>query len=146
MNKKFILRTIIILTLIFLLYIFFSHYFSKKNNSNPSIKITENKKTVGPSEGNVIKGIRYFSESKNVDTYLIFSDYGEISLENPDITYMTNVTAIIVLKNSEKIQIKSDFANFNHKSYETEFIDKVIITRRDEKINSEKLEFSLEKN
>ena len=59
---------------------------------------------------------------------------------------MTNVTAIINVKKSEEIKIKSKFANFNHISYETEFFENVIITRGIEKITSEKLEFSLEKN
>ena len=146
MNKKSIIKIVFILLTIFSLFIYFSYYFSKKIDSNLIIKATETEDLTSKSNENVIKGIRYYSENKNGDSYVIFSDYGKINLENTDLTYMTNVTAIVNLKNSEEIQITSNFANFNHISYETEFFEKVIIIRGNEKITSEKLKFSLEEN
>ena len=146
MDKKSIIKIVLILLTIFSLFIYFSYYFSKKIDSNLIIKATETEDLTSKSNENVIKGIRYYSENKNGDSYVIFSDYGKINLENTDLTYMTNVTAIVNLKNSEEIQITSNFANFNHISYETEFFEKVIIIRGNEKITSEKLKFSLEEN
>jgi len=146
MDKKSIIKIIFILLTIFSLFIYFSYYFSKKIDSNLVIKATEMEDLASKSNENVIKGIRYYSENKNGDSYVIFSDYGKINLENTDLTYMTNVTAIVNLKNSEEIQITSNFANFNHMSYETEFFERVIIIRGNEKITSEKLKFSLEEN
>ncbi len=146
MNKKSIIKIVFILLTIFSLFIYFSYYFSKKIDSNLIIKATETEDLTNESNENVIKGIRYYSENKNGDSYVIFSDYGKINLENTDLTYMTNVTAIVNLKNSEEIQITSNFANFNQISYETEFFEKVIIIRGNEKITSEKLKFSLEEN
>ena len=146
MDKKSIIKIVLILLTIFSLFIYFSYYFSKKIDSNLVIKATEMEDLASKSNENVIKGIRYYSENKNGDSYVIFSDYGKINLENTDLTYMTNVTAIVNLKNSEEIQITSNFANFNHISYETEFFEKVIIIRGNEKITSEKLKFSLEEN
>jgi|TARA_B100000795_G_scaffold123761_1_gene92245 LPS export ABC transporter protein LptC len=146
MDKKSIIKIVLILLTIFSLFIYFSYYFSKKIDSNLIIKATETEDLTNESNENVIKGIRYYSENKNGDSYVIFSDYGKINLENTDLTYMTNVTAIVNLKNSEEIQITSNFANFNHISYETEFFEKVIIIRGNEKITSEKLKFSLEEN
>ena len=146
MDKKSIIKIVLILLTIFSLFIYFSYYFSKKIDSNLVIKATEMEDLANESNENVIKGIRYYSENKNGDSYVIFSDYGKINLENTDLTYMTNVTAIVNLKNSEEIQITSNFANFNHISYETEFFEKVIIIRGNEKITSEKLKFSLEEN
>ena len=146
MDKKSIIKIIFILLTIFSLFIYFSYYFSKKIDSNLIIKATETEDLTNESNENVIKGIRYYSENKNGDSYVIFSDYGKINLENTDLTYMTNVTAIVNLKNSEEIQITSNFANFNHISYETEFFERVIIIRGNEKITSEKLKFSLEEN
>ena len=146
MDKKSIIKIVFILLTIFSLFIYFSYYFSKKIDSNLIIKATETEDLTNESNENVIKGIRYYSENKNGDSYVIFSDYGKINLENTDLTYMTNVTAIVNLKNSEEIQITSNFANFNHISYETEFFEKVIIIRGNEKITSEKLKFSLEEN
>ena len=146
MDKKSIIKIVLILLTIFSLFIYFSYYFSKKIDSNLIIKATETEDLTNESNENVIKGIRYYSENKNGDSYVIFSDYGKINLENTDLTYMTNVTAIVNLKNSEEIQITSNFANFNHISYETEFFERVIIIRGNEKITSEKLKFSLEEN
>ena len=146
MDKKSIIKIVLILLTIFSLFIYFSYYFSKKIDSNLVIKATEMEDLASKSNENVIKGIRYYSENKNGDSYVIFSDYGKFNLENTDLTYMTNVTAIVNLKNSEEIQITSNFANFNHISYETEFFEKVIIIRGNEKITSEKLKFSLEEN
>ena len=146
MDKKSIIKIVLILLTIFSLFIYFSYYFSKKIDSNLIIKATETEDLTNESNENVIKGIRYYSENKNGDSYVIFSDYGKINLENTDLTYMTNVTAIVNLKNSEEIQITSNFANFNHMSYETEFFERVIIIRGNEKITSEKLKFSLEEN
>ena len=59
---------------------------------------------------------------------------------------MTNVTASIYLENSNNIIITSKFANFNNKNYETEFYETVNIVRADERIRSQKLEFSLIKD
>ena len=146
MDKKFIIKIIITLIAILLVLIFFSYYFSEKNNLDSLTKVKESENIKSKTNGNIIKDIRYYSENKDGDSYLIFSDYGKINLNNTNLTYMTNVTAIINVKKSEEIKIKSKFANFNHISYETEFFENVIITRGIEKITSEKLEFSLEKN
>ena len=146
MNKKFIIRVTIIFIVLLLLYIFFSYYFSEKNKINTNDKVRETENILTKPNENIIKNIRYFSEDQSGDTYLIFADYGKINLANPDLTYMVNVTAIINFENSEKIQITSNFANFDRKSYETEFFEDVIIIRGDEMINSEKLRFSLEEN
>ena len=146
MDKKFIIKIIITLIAILLVLIFFSYYFSEKNNLDSLTKVKESENIKSKTNGNIIKDIRYYSENKDGDSYLIFSDYGKINLNNTNLTHMTNVTAIINVKKSEEIKIKSKFANFNHISYETEFFENVIITRGIEKITSEKLEFSLEKN
>ena len=57
---------------------------------------------------------------------------------------MTNVMAIIDLKENDMITISSDNANFNNKTYETTFIDNVKILRSDEIITSEKLYLALD--
>ena len=136
----------IVFITITLLFVFFLFYFSKINNTNQTSKVEEKQTIMSKTNENIIKDIKYFAKNKNGDSYIIFSDYGKINLDNVDLTYMINVTAIVTLKNSEKITITSNFANFNHKSYETEFFEKVLIARNNEKITSEKLKFSLEEN
>ena len=144
MNKKLAIEITIILTAILLLIFFY--YPVEKKDSELTTKTTEIENEMSTSNKNIIKNMKYFSENKNGDSFVIFSDYGKIDFDNPDLTHMTNVTAIVNLKNSEEIQITSNFANFNHISYETEFFEKVVIIRGNEKITSEKLRFSLEEN
>ena len=119
---------------ILLLFIYFFYYSSEQNDSKLPTKMTEVENGMVTSNENIIKNMKYFSENKKGDSFLIFSDYGKINFKNPDLTHMTNVTAIVNLKESETIQITSNFANFNHMSYETEFFEDVIIVRGDEKI------------
>tara|TARA_B100000795_G_scaffold116233_1_gene86327 strand:+ start:1148 stop:1735 length:588 start_codon:yes stop_codon:yes gene_type:complete len=146
MSKKLTTQIILVLTIISLILLFFFFYFPENKNidlvdGKPEELIDKNE-----SNQNIIKEIRYTSKDDLGNSYVIFSDYGKINLDNPDLIFMTNVVAIINLKDSDEIQINSNYANFNNKSYETEFFDKVVITRAHEKITAEKLDFSLEKN
>mgnify|MGYP001301671340 CR=1 FL=1 len=145
MNKKLAIEITIILTAILLLLIFF-YYPVEKKDLELTNKTTEIENEMSTSNKNIIKNMKYFSENKNGDSFVIFSDYGKIDFDNPDLTHMTNVTAIVSLKKPETITITSNFANFNHISYETEFFENVVIVRDDEKITSEKLEFFIEDN
>ena len=80
------------------------------------------------------------------NNYEINAGSGKIRLKNSDLIYMTNVTAYINLNNHETITINSDYANFNNKSYETKFIENVLIIQENQQITSEELYFSLEDN
>ena len=59
---------------------------------------------------------------------------------------MTNVYAIIKLKNSEKITISSDYGKYNTDNYDTIFSKNVIIKYLNNKITGEYLDLSLERN
>ena len=59
---------------------------------------------------------------------------------------MDNVTAIITLKNREKIIISSDHAIYNSKSYETNFYDNVLLEYIEHNIVSENIYLSFENN
>ena len=119
-------------------------YYNKNNISN-DLSTIDSSDEIKKTTDNIIKDIRYFSKDDKDNSYEIVSDFGEISLDNPDLIFMTNVVATINLKNSSNVVITSKFADFNNKSYETTFYENVKILRDDEKISSQKLEFSLEK-
>ena len=114
----------------------------KDISSNPNNTDNLDKK-IEISNENIIKNIRYFSKDDKNNSYEIISDFGKIDLDNPNITFMTNVTASIYLENSNDIIITSKFANFNNSNYETEFYENVNVVRDDERVKSQKLEFSL---
>ena len=53
--------------------------------------------------------------------------------------FLTNVKANIIFKNKSNIKLTSDYANFNTKTFETTFMDNVLILREDETILGESL-------
>jgi|TARA_B110000114_G_scaffold171425_1_gene197230 LPS export ABC transporter protein LptC len=145
MNKKFFIQLVLFSLIIFLLFIFFQYYnnTNKKTESKLSSEI-QNKEML--SNENLIKNMEYSSIDNDGNYYKIFSDFGKFDLEDPDLIFMTNVTAFIYLKDNNRINITSNFAKFNNQSFETEFTEQVKIIRRDEKITGDKLDFSLEKD
>jgi len=147
MNKKYFIQLILLTLIIFLLTIFISYYNNNTKNTFSNLNVINNSnKKIKNSNENIIKDIRYFSKDDQNNSYEIISDFGIINIDDPDITFMTNVTASIYLENSNNIIITSKFANFNNKNYETEFYETVNIVRADERIRSQKLEFSLIKD
>ena len=147
MNKKIFIQLTLLTLIIFLLTIFFRYYNNNtEKTANNLNTINNTDKKIKKSNENIIKDIRYFSKDAQNNSYEIISDFGIIDLNNPDITFMTNVTASIYLENSNNIIITSKFANYNNKNYETEFYENVNIVRADERIRSQKLEFSLKKD
>ncbi len=59
---------------------------------------------------------------------------------------MTEINALIKLKNSEYITISSDYGRYNSENFDTIFSKNVIINYLDNKITSEYLDFSLIRN
>ena len=146
MKKKYFFQLALVILIVFLLIVFMLYYNNNENNNSSDLSIIKDSDKIKKSTDNIIKDIRYFSKDDKGNNYEIVSDFGEISLDNSDLIFMTNVVATINLKNSSNVIITSKFANFNNKSYETTFYENVKILRDDEKIRSQKLEFSLEKN
>jgi len=99
-----------------------------------------------PSETNLIKGLRYFSVDDNGNEYEIKSEYGKMTIENPDIILMTNVMAKINIYNSEPIIITSEFAKYNVKNYDTNFEKNILVRYVDNKLNGENLDLSFQNN
>ena len=95
---------------------------------------------------NLIKEVNYISKDSKGNEYIINAEIGEIDIKNPDIIYLTRVKALINLKNSETIIIKSDFGKYNTKNFDTIFSQNVNVDYLDKNIIGEYLDFSLERN
>ena len=146
MQKKYFFQLALIILIVFLLTIFMIYYNNNENITSSELNIINSLDKKKKSTDNIIKDIRYFSKDDRNNSYEIVSDFGEISLDNPDLIFMTNVIATINLIDSSNVVITSKFADFNNKSYETLFYENVKILRDDERIRSQKLEFSFEKD
>lgn len=145
MNKKLVFQLLLILFLIAFIAIFIL-YFSKKNEKSNISDIKIEKSNPDLANQNLLKNIQYNYNDNKGNNYEINAESGKIRLKNSDLIYMTNVTAYINLNNHETITINSDYANFNNKSYETKFIENVLIIQENQQITSEELYFSLEDN
>ena len=92
----------------------------------------------------LIEDLKYFSTDKDGNEYKIEAKTGNIDKTNPDIIYLENVEAIISLQNSEYISIKSKFAKYNTKSFDTLFNNSVNIDYGEHLLTSDFLDLSFE--
>ena len=140
-NKKIVVFLIIIISAISTYFLYKRFTNEKKTEIINSSLTEENTYT-----SNTIDEVNYRSKDTKGNEYIINATKGEIDLKNPDIIFLTDVTAIINLKNSNKINIKSDFGKYNTKNFDTIFSKNVIIKYLDNKVIGEYLDFSLERN
>ena len=95
---------------------------------------------------NIIENVNYITKDADGNEYLVNSEIGEIDYNNPNIIYLTNVTAVIKLKDSENVNIISDFGKYNTENFDTIFSKNVIIDYQENKITGEYLDFSPNRN
>ncbi len=95
---------------------------------------------------NIIDNVNYVYKSDDGIEYTINAVKGEIDFTNNEIIYLTNVDAVIRLKDATKINIKSEFGKYNTDNYDTIFSKNVIINYLENKITGEYLDFSMQRN
>ena len=139
MTKKIYIQLFLIsIFLIISLFIFLKYFkeTSFENNTKTNIALTTN---TGES---LIEDLKYLSTDKEGNEYKIEAKKGNIDKNNPDIIYLENVKAIILLQNSENIFIESNYAKYNTKSFDTLFNNKVSINYGEHLLKSEFLDLS----
>lgn len=141
MTKKIYLQLFLIfIFLIVSLFVFFKYL--KKTNFKNNFKInTEQAINSGES---LIEDLKYLSTDKDGNEYKIEAKKGNIDKNNPDIIYLENVIAIIYLKESDFILIKSKFAKYNTRNYDTLFNDRVSIDYGEHLLSSNFLDLSFQ--
>ena len=136
MIKKIIVFSFVSIIFLFLYFKFVSE---KKNN-----KLISNEKETYNS--NLLENIKYIAKDADGNQYTMYAKKGEIDLNNSDVIFLENVNSLIRLKNSDEINITSDFGKYNASNYDTIFSKNVIITYLENEISSEYLDFSLRQN
>ena len=150
MKKKYIYVSIFFLILIPLLI----YLYPPKIINISNIETTNNEKNIQKNEeeeiltssSNTMDQVSYSSRDLKGNEYFVFADKGEIDFSNREIIFLTNVRALINLKNSKNIEIKSDYGKYNSTNFDTIFSKNVIVNYLDNKITSEYLDFSIERN
>ena len=92
---------------------------------------------------NIIENVNYNATDSKGNEYTINATKGEIDISNNDIIFLTDVVALIKLKNSENIKITSKFGKYNIKNYDTIFSKNVLVKYADNNIKSEYLDLSI---
>ena len=133
---------LVLLLLIITLFLFFKYF--KKTNTEVNLR-GNIEQTINSGES-LIEDLKYLSTDKEGNEYKIEAKKGNIDKDNPDIIYLENVVAIILLKNSEYISIKSNFAKYNSKNFDTLFNDAVSVDYEDHLLTGNFLDLSFENN
>ena len=143
MIKKIYIQLFLIFIFLTISIFIYLEYFKKAG-----LEIVNEKKisqAINTSES-LIEDLKYLSTDKEGNEYKIEAEKGNIDKNNPDIIYLENVKAIILLQNSEKILIESNYAKYNAKSYDTLFNNSVSVDYGDHVLKSEFLDLSFENN
>ena len=144
MKKNKIVKVFFIFFIITTIILVYFKFYKKKYS-----KITTNE-TLGLEEkvynSNIIENVNYSTKDAEGNEYIITAFKGEIDYGNSSIIYLTDVKAEIKLNNSDNIVIISDFGKYNTDNYDTIFSKNVIIKYLQNKIVSEYLDFSMNRN
>ena len=145
MKRKNILKIffliLIIIVLSFVIYKFYFNNDVKVEKINNTPKEEESKYS-----SNIIENVRYVSKDAKGNEYIIEALQGEIDYSTPNVIYLNNVKALVKLKNSNNINILSNYGKYNLNNYDTIFSKNVVIDYLENKITGEYLDFSLTRN
>ena len=144
MNIKILIQLLLFIILVSTAATYY-YFYNNKTNANVN-KTNNNKISIKKNSSNLIKNISYASTDNLGNKFIIKSETGEISIDNLNIVYMTNVEAIINLINSDPIIIKANHAKYNKINYETNFKEDVLLTYQAHRITSQNLDLSFENN
>ena len=140
LKKKKIYFIFFFCLFLFLVFVYLKFFYIK------DIELNENFEDKAPYSSNVIKEVKYASKDLNGNEYIIKALKGEIDIKDTNIIYLTSVTALIKLKDSDDIKITSKFGKYNLENFDTIFSKNVKIKYLDNKISGEYLDFSIKRN
>ena len=152
---KTLIQLVLLLTLILIIFFITNKYFYTKDkidlvDNTTSLKTEKNnlpnknvdKKTLD----NEILNLTYEKFDTNGNKYLIKAKKGILDSEQPNIVYMNVVEASLIYLNNEKLIIYSKEAIFDKKNFKTNFSKNVKLIYQQQTLESDHLEFLLDKN
>ena len=142
MSNKIYIQIFLLILLVLISLLLFFKYFKKtdfKKDSQANIEQTTNNESL-------IEDLNYLSTDKEGNEYKIEAKKGNIDKSNPDVIYLESVEAVILLKDSDLISIKSKFARYNTKNFNTLFNNSVSVNYGEHFMRSEFLDLSFENN
>ena len=134
MSSKLLIQLSITMLIALILLVFYYFFFSSDNTF-----IKEDKVDIDNQINNKIVDLKYTANDIDGNSYIINSEYGEISDLDSNELKLEGVKAIIKIKNSESVIIFSDYANYNKVTLNTYFYDNVKLTYVGHIITSDKM-------
>ena len=147
MVKKSLIQICLVVLLFIVTLLIFNHFYISNNsleNSKDKKDTNMKKDNEQVIDKNIIENVQYSLNNNKGDVYQVLADFGEINLDNPNLMFLTNVNASLILANKTNIILTSDFANFNTKTFETTFIKNIKVERDEEIITGDELYLVLE--
>ena len=147
MGKKSLIQICLVVLLFIVTLLIFNHFYISNNSleNSKDKEVTNTKKdNEQVIDKNIIENVQYSLNNNKGDIYQVLADFGEINLDNPNLMFLTNVNASLILANKTNIILTSDFANFNTKTFETTFIKNIKVERDEETITGDELYLVLE--
>ena len=147
-NKDYVKIFLLILIIFVILFFIYEKKFKKTKNDLNKVDLSkvEEVKEEFQTNSNIIKDVKYVSRDAKGNEYIIQALEGEIDYSDPNIIYLTNVTALIKLKNSDSIKVASKFGKYNLGNFDTIFSKSVEINYLNNKVTGGYLDFSLDRN
>ena len=147
MAYKSIVQSIIIFFIFLAIFLFLNKYFKNYQSQELETIIENSKESLSvEKKSNIIKDVTYSTVDIKGNKYEIYSKTGEVDLNNPNLIFMKDVKAKIILQNNEVILIISDFAKYNNLSYETNFSKNIKLSYIEHIINCENIYLNVENN
>ena len=148
MNKKSIIQIFLVTILLIASFSIFNFFYIPKEGDQrlESKKDNNIDNELNNTDKNIIKDIEYSLNNDNGNIYRVIADFGEVKIDNPDLMFLTNVTATVIFNDKMSIILTSNFANFNSKTFETTFLNNVQVKKDKETITGDELYLVLEKD
>ena len=120
MRKKNIIQILLVILILLIFFIVYNKYFKKVSDVNDRLI-----EKVDIDEGNKLINITYESVDTLGRKYIITAETGKLDDKEPDLIYMSKVSAKIILLDKNIIYIESLKAKYNNLNYDTKFQDDV---------------------
>ena len=141
MRKEILIQILLSILVLAIFISVYQKYFKKELKEN----IITNKEDNTKRENTLIN-ITYESIDKVGKKYIISAETGNVKEEEPDLIYMTNVNAKVILLDESVIYINSLNAVYNTNNYDTKFYKKVKLKFLEHNILCENLNIFFKKN
>tara|TARA_B100000902_G_scaffold160801_1_gene156389 strand:- start:382 stop:957 length:576 start_codon:yes stop_codon:yes gene_type:complete len=142
LNIKFVKIFFILFAISIIFFLIYSKFSKKREITKSEIEV----KDEITYNSNIIKNVNYTTTDADGNEYIINALKGEIDFSNSNIIFLTEVSALIKLQDSENITITANYGKYNSENFDTIFSKNVIINYLDNKITGEYLDFSIKRS